>query len=183
MVPNRGTFCPVFTPIRHFFWLSLFSLPLCTFFGHFLSNPPSKIRPGGTPAQRASIATQCCSPAGPPSLRDGFLRGGYNKKILTNKKDFRFYHNLLLSNSDEPSRLASPKTVLLAINRLLIKLQENKDVSQHFSVGKQLFERFMKLFNLKHNSIAILKSRNIGQMKIDKAPRHRKYLRAADYLA
>ena len=28
------------------------------------------------PAQRASIATQCCSPAGPPSLRDGFLRGG-----------------------------------------------------------------------------------------------------------
>ena len=22
------------------------------------------------------IATQCCSPAGPPSLRDGFLRGG-----------------------------------------------------------------------------------------------------------
>ena len=77
LVPNRGTFCYVFTPIRHFFWLSLFSLPLCTFFGHFLSNPPSKIRPGGTPAQRASIATQCCSPAGPPSLRDGFLRGGY----------------------------------------------------------------------------------------------------------
>ena len=28
-------------------WLSLFSLPLCTFFGHFLSNPPSKIRPEG----------------------------------------------------------------------------------------------------------------------------------------
>ena len=27
-----------------------------------------------------------------------------NNKILTNKKDFRFYHNLLLSNSDEPSR-------------------------------------------------------------------------------
>ena len=33
MVPNRGTFCYVFTPIRHFFWLSLFSLPVCTFFG------------------------------------------------------------------------------------------------------------------------------------------------------
>jgi len=43
LVPNRGTFCYVFTPICHFFWLSLFSLPLCTFFGHFLSNPPSKI--------------------------------------------------------------------------------------------------------------------------------------------
>ena len=54
LVPNRGTFCPVFTPIHHFFWLSLFSLLLCTFFGHFLSTPPSKICPRGTPAQRAS---------------------------------------------------------------------------------------------------------------------------------
>ena len=104
-----------------------------------------------------------------------------NKNFNYNKQDFRFYHNLLLSNSDEPSRLASPKTVLLAINRLLIKLQENKDVSQHFSVGKQLFERFMKLFNLKHNSIAILKSRNIGQMKIDKRliPNSKSGLRAS----
>ena len=44
--------CYVFTPICNFFWLSLFSLPVCTFFGHFLSNPPSKIRPGGTLAQQ-----------------------------------------------------------------------------------------------------------------------------------
>ena len=27
----------LFTPICHFLWLSLFSLPACTFFGHFLS--------------------------------------------------------------------------------------------------------------------------------------------------
>ena len=37
----------------------------------FVLTPPQK-----SPAQRASIATQCCSPVGPPSLRDGFLRGG-----------------------------------------------------------------------------------------------------------
>ena len=30
------------------------------------------------PAQRASIALQCCRPVGPPSLRDGSLKGGYN---------------------------------------------------------------------------------------------------------
>ena len=35
------------------------------------------------PAQRASIATQCCSPVGPRYLRDGFLRGGYNWDIGT----------------------------------------------------------------------------------------------------
>ena len=29
-----------------------------------------------TPAQRASIASQCCSPVEPLSLRNGFLRGG-----------------------------------------------------------------------------------------------------------
>ena len=28
---KSGEFCPIFTPIRHFFWLSLFSLPLCIF--------------------------------------------------------------------------------------------------------------------------------------------------------
>ena len=60
LVTNRGTFCPVFTPFRHFFWLSLLSLPVCTFFDHFLSNPPSKIRSGGTEAQQGySIAKQC----------------------------------------------------------------------------------------------------------------------------
>ena len=36
--------CYVYTPIRHFFWLSLFSLPLCTFLGHFLSTPPLEIQ-------------------------------------------------------------------------------------------------------------------------------------------
>ena len=45
LFPNRDTFCPIFTPIRHFFWLSLFSLPVCTFFGHFLSMPRAEIGP------------------------------------------------------------------------------------------------------------------------------------------
>ena len=84
-------------------------------------------------------------------------------KLQTNKKDLRFYQSLLYSNPDGPSKMASPKTFLLTINRLLIKLQENKDLSQHFSVAKQLFERFMKLLNLEHSSIAILKSRKIGE--------------------
>ena len=72
----------------------------------------------------------------------------------------------MFSDPKEPSRLASPKTILLAINRLLIKLRKNKDRSQHSLVAKQLFERFMKLLNLEHNSIAILKSKSIGKMKI-----------------
>ena len=61
--------------------------------------------------------------------------------------------------------ISSPRIFLLSINRLLIKLQENENLSQHFSVGKQLFERFMKLLNLEHSSIAILKSRKIGENK------------------
>ena len=43
LVPNRDTFCPVFTPIRHFLWLSLFSLPVCTFLVISFQTPPSKI--------------------------------------------------------------------------------------------------------------------------------------------
>ena len=43
-------FCHVFRPLCHFFWFSLFSLPLCIFFGQFLSNPPfenPRLRPVG----------------------------------------------------------------------------------------------------------------------------------------
>ena len=40
-------FCHVLRPLCHFFWLSLFSLPLCIFFGNFLSNPPKKSVPKG----------------------------------------------------------------------------------------------------------------------------------------
>ena len=75
-------------------------------------------------------------------------------KLKTNEKDFRFYQSLMFSR---------PKTFLLSINRLLIKLQDKEDLSQHFSVAKQLFERFMKLLNLEHSSIKILKSRKIGE--------------------
>ena len=71
----------------------------------------------------------------------------------------------MFSDPDEPSKLASPKTFLLTINRLLIKLQEDKNPSQHFSAAKQLFERFMNLLKLEHTSIAILKSSNIGKIK------------------
>ena len=71
----------------------------------------------------------------------------------------------MFSDPDEPSKLASPKTFLLTINRLLIKLQEDKNPSQHFLVAKQLFERFMNLLKLEHTSIAILKSSNIGKIK------------------
>ena len=39
-VPNHGTFLPRFYTNLSFFSLSLFSLLVCTFFGHFISNPP-----------------------------------------------------------------------------------------------------------------------------------------------
>ena len=53
--PKSWYFCPVFTPIRHFFWLSLFSLSSCTFF---------------------VISFQT-----PPDLRLGFSWGGYNNMV------------------------------------------------------------------------------------------------------
>ena len=81
LVPNCGTFCPVFTPIRHFFWLSLFSLPLCTFFGHFLSKPP--LRKSKTPAC-GRVRLGLFSFLTPTDLlRLGFSRGGYNIPILS----------------------------------------------------------------------------------------------------
>ena len=36
LVTNRGTFCPVFTPIHHCFWISVIWLPVCNVFRNFL---------------------------------------------------------------------------------------------------------------------------------------------------
>ena len=59
LVTNWDTFCPVFTPIRHFFWLSLFSLPLCTFLVISFQKPPSKIQDSGLWAREARSGQLC----------------------------------------------------------------------------------------------------------------------------
>ena len=66
-IKNHGQ-SKVYSNFYHIKWSNLLTFPF--YFHYFI-----------TPAQRASIATQCCSPAGPPSLRDGFLRGGYKPEI------------------------------------------------------------------------------------------------------
>jgi len=66
--PKSGENCYVFTPSVTFSGFHCFHFHCVLFLVISFQTPP--------PAQRASIATQCCSPAGPPSLRDGFLRGG-----------------------------------------------------------------------------------------------------------
>ena len=60
-------FCHIFSPICHFFLLSLSSLsslPFCTFCGHFLS-------------LLHFLFTQCCSPVGPLFPWDGYFLWGY----------------------------------------------------------------------------------------------------------
>ena len=69
-------FCYVFRPLCHFFWFSLFSLPLCIFFGNFLSNPPQKIRPEGTPALKGlALLRNAVAPSGLRPFGTDFLGG------------------------------------------------------------------------------------------------------------
>ena len=59
--PKSGKFWNVYPPIRHLFWLSLFSLSVCPFFGHFHSNPPlcnPSLRPVGLGAYGPFAAPQ-----------------------------------------------------------------------------------------------------------------------------
>ena len=76
---------------------------------------------------------------------------------------FSFYHQLFIENLYHWT--TNPKNVFLTLNRLLIKLQEKRDTSsqEHYIIANQLFERFMKLFKLKHKTISIIKSRSIGK--------------------
>ena len=85
-------FCHVLRPLCHFFWLSLFSLPLCIFFGNFLSNPPQKIRPEGTPALKGlALLRNAVAPSGLRPFGTDFLGGGYNWEKNITKVDSPTY--------------------------------------------------------------------------------------------
>ena len=114
------------------------NVSLCTFFGHFLTNPPKKVCPGGTPAQRASIALQCCSPIGPPSLWDGFLRGGGYK---TDRNGFPLLLILLGLMQHLTCRLQSPVIALSTYISYFLVPAENENIV-HRKMAAELWEKY-----------------------------------------